>query len=104
MRGHPIKLDDHRPASGRIAVAIRRRRHDDLQDDAALVQRRLDQLEEELRVAPPAETWPEALQCLRDLALLMTLRGSDGEARWAEQIHRSVDDIARLAEQERWPS
>jgi len=104
MRGHPITLDDHRPAAGRIATAIRRRRHEDLQDDAASVQRRLDQLEKALHAAPPAETWCEVVESLRELALRMTLTRSGPEERWAAQLHRSVDDIARLAEQDRWPS
>jgi hypothetical protein len=104
MLGHPIALDERRPPADRIAADIRRRRHGSRDGDAALVELRLDQLEDVLRARLPAATWSEAVQSVRDLAVLLALTGSAREERLGARLQRSVDDLVRLGDPQRQPS
>lgn len=103
MADEPVELDEHRGMAAQKATEIRRQHLHDFQADQAALRRRQEQLEQ-LLLAAPAETWPEAAAKAQYLIQLFAATAEAQDPRRKELIAHALDDLTRLCERAEKPS
>ena len=98
MTGDPVDLDGRRSPAGKIATEIRRhstKKHATAEDARRKYQ---DDLDAQMRVGS-ASTWADAAEAARFLIHRYAMTPEAQDARLQTLIERSLDDLARLADQ-----
>ncbi len=103
MADEPVELDEHRGMAAQRATEIRRQHLHDFQADQAALRRRQEQLEQ-LLLAAPAETWPEAAAKAQYLIQLFAATADAQDPRRKELIAHALDDLTRLCDRAEEPS
>ncbi|MBC8158695.1 MAG: hypothetical protein H8E94_05115 [Alphaproteobacteria bacterium] len=94
MANDPVKLDEHRGMAAQKSTEIRRHLHD-VQADQAALRHRQEEFEN-LLLAAPAETWPEAAAKAGYLIQLFAATPEARDPRRKELIAQALDDLTRL--------
>ena len=97
MTDNPVDLDEHRGMAAQKATELRRQRLHEFQADQAALRRRQEELEN-LLVAAPAETWPEAAAKAQYLIQLFAATPEAQDPRRKELIAHALDDLTRLCD------
>ncbi len=102
MTDDPVDLDEHRGMAAQRATELRRQRLHEFQADQAALRHRQEELEE-LLVAAPAETWPEAAAKAQYLIQLFADTPEAQDPRRKELIAHALDDLNRLCDRAKEP-
>ncbi len=97
MTSDPVDLDEHRGMAAREATEVRRQRLHEFQVDQVALRRRQEELEN-LLLAAPAETWPEAAAKAQYLIQLFAATPEAQDPRRKELIADTLDDLNRLCD------
>ncbi len=97
MTDEPVDLDEHRGMAAQKATEMRRERLHQFQTDQVALRRRQKELEE-LLLAAPAETWPEAAAKAQYLIRLFADTPEAQDPRRKVLVARALDDLTRLSE------
>lgn len=100
---NPVELDEHRGMAAQKATEIRRQHLQQFQADQAALRRRQEELEQ-LLLAAPAETWPEAAAKAQYLIQLFAATAEAQDPRRKELIAHALDDLNRLCDRTGEPS
>jgi hypothetical protein len=100
---NPVELDEHRGMAAQKATEIRREHLHQFQADQAALRRRQEELEQ-LLLAAPAETWPEAAAKAQYLIQLFAATAEAQDPRRKELIAHALDDLNRLCDRTKEPS
>lgn len=100
MTDDPVELDQRRGMAAQQATVIRRRELQDFQADQAALRLRQEQLEN-LLLAAPAESWPEAAAKAQYLIGLLALTTEAQDPRRRKLIANTLDDLTRLCDREK---
>ena len=95
----PVHLDDHRGMAAQAATEVRRQEVREFQAAQIALQKRQQELEDQL-LAAPAETWPEAAAKAQYLIQLYAATPEAQDPRRKRLITRALDDFSRLSERE----
>ena len=101
MSGRVIALDDHRPAAGRVAIALRQLRNTGACDTPVAAAAWLDDRQAWLLSAARPETWTDAVASVRELLRLVASTPVGDEWRVSAALERTVTDLLRLCERDR---
>jgi hypothetical protein len=97
MTDNPVDLDEHRGMDAQKATELRRQRLHEFQADQAALHRRQEELEQ-LLLAAPAETWPEAAAKAQYLIQLFAATPEAQDPRRKELIAHALEDLTRLCD------
>lgn len=97
MTDDTVDLDDHRGMAAQKATESRRRHLLEFQADQAALRRRQEELEN-LLLAAPAETWPEAAAKAQYLIQLYAATPEARDPRRKKLIAHALDDLTRLCD------
>lgn len=100
MTNDPVELDEHRGMAAQKATELRRQELLDFHADQAALRLRQEQLEN-LLLAAPAETWPEAAAKAQYLIGLLALTNEAQDPRRRKLIANTLDDLSRLCDREK---
>ncbi len=100
MTGEPVDLDGRRGMAAQKATEIRRQHLQAFEADQAALRQRQEELEN-LLLAEPAETWPEAAAKAKYLIQLFAETAAAQEPRRQELIANALDDLSRLCDREK---
>jgi hypothetical protein len=103
MTDDPVDLDKHRGMAALIATDIRRQRLYEFQLEQAALRRRQDELEQ-LLLAAPAKTWPEAAVKAQYLIQLFSATPEAQDPRYKRLIAHALEDLTRLCDRAKEPS
>jgi hypothetical protein len=92
-----VDLDEHRDRVAQNATKIRRQRFREFQADQAALRCRQDELEQ-LVLAAPAETWPEAAAKAQYLIKAFAATPEAQDPCHKDLIAHALDDLARLCD------
>lgn len=95
----PVDLDKHREAADQKATQLRRQRRSEEQSEQAAADQRETDLDN-LLLAEPAETWPQAAARATFLISLFAETKEAQEPRYARLIAYTLDDLSRLCVEE----
>ena len=95
MKDAPIEVDEHCGMRAQQATEIRRRLAEVEADQSALRERRTEL--EQLLLAAPASTWPEAAEKSRYLIGLFATTSMGRDPRRRKLIAAVLDDFSRLS-------
>jgi hypothetical protein len=95
MDDDPVVLDDRRGMMAQSATEIRRHRAE-IEADQATLRKRQEELEN-LLVAAPSATWPEAVEKVRYLLGLFAASSEALDPRRQKLIAGVLDDLRRLS-------
>jgi transcriptional accessory protein Tex/SPT6 len=96
MMDDPVDLDERRGMAAQKSTEIRRRLHE-VQADQAALRRRQEEFED-LLLAAPAKTWPEAAAKAQYLIQLFATTLEAQDPRRKELIAHALDDLTRLCD------
>jgi hypothetical protein len=99
----PVDLDEHRGMAAQEATEVRRQRLHEFQDDQMALRRRQEELEN-LLLAAPAETWPEAAAKAQYLIQLFAATPEAQDPRRKKLIAHALDDLTLLCDRAKDPS
>ncbi len=97
MTKNPVDLDEHRGMAAQEVTEDRRQRLHEFQVDQVALRRRQEELEN-LLLAAPAETWPEAAAKALYLIQLFAATPEAQDPRRKELIAHTLDDLNRLCD------
>ena len=97
MTDDPVDLDAHRGMAAQKATDIRRQRLHEFEADQEALRRRQEELEQ-LLLAAPAQTWPEAAAKAQYLIQLFAATPEAQDPRRKELIAHALDDLSRLCD------
>jgi len=95
-----VDLDKHRSMAAQKATDLRRQRLLEFQADQAALRHRQEELEE-LLLAAPAATWPEAAAKAKYLIQLFMDTAEAQDPRRMELVAHALDDLDRLCDREK---
>ncbi len=102
MTDDPVDLDRHRDRAALRATELRRQRHHAAKADQEAAERQEKDFEE-LLLASPAETWPEAAAKAKFLIELFSATPEAQDPRCKNLIAQTLGDISRLSDRAKTP-
>jgi len=102
MTDEPVDLDGHRGMAAQRETELRRDELHRFRSDQMAMQLRQEKLEE-LLLAAPARTWPEVATAALYLLQILATTPAGLDDRRRRLIALTIDDLARLSEQQGSP-